>query len=185
MHGTPAGPRAEQSAEWEGARYELLDPVVLQDPYPLYRRMRDEAPVHRDRRFMGWILTSYDDVLAVLRDPRVSSQRPLASEPVGRSLANIATEVREIREFQARWMMHLDPPEHTRLRTLASKAFTAARAEGLRKTVQDLADELLSPGTGGWLHRPGPGPRPATASPGNWRSAWCATRGSPYSSGLV
>ena len=145
MHETPAAPTSEQTDEREGARYELLDPSVLQDPYPLYRRMRDEAPVHRDRRFRGWILTSYDDVLAVLRDPRVSSQRPLANEPVGRSLAAIATEVREIREFQARWMMHLDPPEHTRLRTLASKAFTAARADGLRKTVQDLADELLSP----------------------------------------
>ena len=102
MHETPAAPTAHQSAEWEGTRYELLDPAVLQNPYPLYRQMRDEAPVYRDRRFMGWILTRYDDVLAVLRDPRVSSQRPLASEPVGRSLADIATEVREIREFQAR-----------------------------------------------------------------------------------
>src|SRR5262249_61822554 len=95
--------------------------------------MRDETPVHRDRRFMGWILTSYHDVMAVLRDPRVSSQRPLASEPVGRSLTAIAAEVREIREFQARWMMHLDPPEHTRLRTLASKAFTAGRGGGRGK----------------------------------------------------
>ena len=83
MHETPAAPTAYQSAEGETTRYELLDPAALQDPYPPYRRMRDEAPVHRDRRFMGWILTSYDDVLAVLRDPRVSSQRPLASEPVG------------------------------------------------------------------------------------------------------
>ena len=83
MHETPAAPTAHQSAEWKRARYELLDPAVLQDPYPLYRRMRDEAPVHRDRRFIGWILTSYDDVIVVLRDPRVSSQRPLASEPVG------------------------------------------------------------------------------------------------------
>src|SRR5260370_20781171 len=107
--------------------------------------MREEAPFDRVRRFMGWILTSYDDVLAVLRDPRVSSQRPLASEPVGRSLADIAAEVREIREFQARWMMHLDPPEHTRLRTLASKAFTAAPAGGVRKTVQALADGALRP----------------------------------------
>jgi len=101
-------------------------------------RMRDEAPVYRDRRFMGWILARYDDVLAVLRDPRVSSQRPLASEPVGRSLAPIATEVREIRQFQGRWMMHLDPPEHTRLRTLVSKAFTATRVEALRETIQAL-----------------------------------------------
>src|SRR5438445_9521219 len=123
MRETPAAATPEQLAEREGTRYELLDPAALQDPYPLYQRMRDEAPVYRDRRFMGWILTRYDDVLAVLRDPRVSSQRPLASEPVGRSLASIAAEVREIREFQAGWMMHLDPPEHTRLRTLVNKVF--------------------------------------------------------------
>ena len=78
MHETPAAPTSDQTDERQGARYELLDPAVLQDPYPLYRRMRDEAPVHRDRRFMGWILTSYDDVLAVLRDPRVSSHRAAA-----------------------------------------------------------------------------------------------------------
>jgi len=58
---------------------------VLQDPYPLYRQMRDEAPVYRDRRFIdlsGGILTRHDDVLAMLRDPRLSSQqRPLASDP--------------------------------------------------------------------------------------------------------
>jgi cytochrome P450 len=64
-----------------GTSYELLDPAVLQDPYPLYRQMRDEAPVYRDRRFMGWILTRYEDVLAVLRDPRVSSQRPVGTRP--------------------------------------------------------------------------------------------------------
>jgi len=63
---------------------------VLQNPYPLYRQMRDEARLSRSR-FMGWILTRYDDVLAVLRDRRVSSQRPLASERVGRSLADVAT----------------------------------------------------------------------------------------------
>jgi len=141
MHETPAAPTADQTDERQGARYELLDPAVLQDPYPLYRRMRDEAPVHRDRRFMGWILTSYDDVLAVLRDPRVSSQRPMAGEPVGRSLADIATEVRQIREFQARWMMHLDPPEHTRLRTLT-----------------DAGEQGLQGGSGGWVAKGGPGP---------------------------
>ena len=145
MHQTQPPPTAEPSPEREGAKYELLAPVVLQDPYPVYRQMREDSPVYRDRRFMGWILTRYDDVLAVLRDPRVSSQRPLATEPVRRSLAAIAAEVREIREFQAGWMLHLDPPEHTRLRTLVNKVFTSARVERLRRTVQALADELLRP----------------------------------------
>src|SRR5439155_8581995 len=53
MRETPAAPTPEQLAEPEGARYELLDPAVLQNPYPLYRQMRDEAPVHRDRRSWG------------------------------------------------------------------------------------------------------------------------------------
>jgi cytochrome P450 len=61
VHETPAAPGAEQAADREGTSYELLDPAVLQDPYPLYRQMRTEAPVYRDRRFMGWILTRYED----------------------------------------------------------------------------------------------------------------------------
>src|SRR5947209_19330753 len=91
-------------------RYDLLAPGVLDDPYPLYDEMRASDPVYRDRRFFGWILTRYDDVATVLRDLRVSSVRPLAAEPVSRSLASIADEVRELREFQSRWMLYLDPP---------------------------------------------------------------------------
>src|SRR5579859_6935289 len=75
-------------------RYELLAPAALDNPYPTYDEMRTKDPVYRDRRFLGWILTRYDDVAAVLREPRVSSLRPLPSEPVGRSLASIEVEVR-------------------------------------------------------------------------------------------
>jgi cytochrome P450 len=95
-------------------RFELLDPVSLDDPYPLYEQMRVGAPVYRDRRFLGWILTRYDDVATVLRDPRVSSIRPTADEVIPASLASIAERVRELRTFQGRWMMYLDPPESRR-----------------------------------------------------------------------
>jgi cytochrome P450 len=57
-------------------RYELLAPSALDDAYPLYDEMRATAPVYRDRRFFGWILTRYDDVAAVLRDNRVSPGGP-------------------------------------------------------------------------------------------------------------
>ena len=107
--------------------------------------MRATDPVYRDRRFLGWILTRYDDVAAVLRDPRVSSLRPTANEPVGRALASIESEVRELREFQSRWMMYLDPPDHTRLRSLVSSGIHGRDRRSMRGRIQALVNELLAP----------------------------------------
>ena len=104
------------------------------------------APVYRDRRFLGWILTRYEDVASVLKDPRVSSVRPTADEVIPTSLASIADRLRELRTFQARWMMYLDPPEHTRLRALVSKSFTASTVASLRERIQGLVDDLLAAG---------------------------------------
>jgi cytochrome P450 len=83
-------------------RFELLDDSSLDDPYPLYEQMRAVAPVYRDRRFLGWILTPYEDVAGVLRDPTVSSVRPTADEVIPASLASIADRLRELRTFQGR-----------------------------------------------------------------------------------
>src|SRR5437879_6320728 len=139
-----AKPLAVRAAAGTEPRYELLAPAALDNPYPTYDEMRATDPVYRDRRFVGWILTRYDDVAAVLRDPRVSSLRPTANEPVGRVLASIESEVRELREFQSRWMMYLDPPDHTRLRSLVSRAFTAATVANMRGRIQALVDDLLA-----------------------------------------
>lgn len=103
-----------------GHRYDLLGTSTLENPYPLYDELRVAAPVYRDRRFFGCILTRYDDVVAVLKDSRVSSRRPTADERVPRALSAIAEQLRELRAFQSRWMLYLDPPEHTRLRALVN-----------------------------------------------------------------
>jgi cytochrome P450 len=129
----------------ESVRFELLDPAALDDPYPIYEQMRATAPMYRDRRFLGWILTRYDDVAAVLKDPRVSSKRPTADEPIGRSLASVADELRELRAFQSRWMLYLDPPDHTRLRSLVGSSFTATRVAAMRRSIENLVEELLRP----------------------------------------
>ena len=109
-------------------RFDLLDPAALDTPYPLYEKLRGAAPVYRDRRFFGCILTRYDDVAAVLKDTRLSARRPTADERVPRSLAAVADELRELRAFQSRWMLYLDPPEHTRLRALVNTSFTARQS---------------------------------------------------------
>ena len=82
----------------------------------------------------------------MLRDPRVSSVRPTADEVIPATLASIAERVRELRTFQARWMMYLDPPEHTRLRALVGKSFTAGTVANMRARIQGLVDDLLATG---------------------------------------
>jgi cytochrome P450 len=111
-----------------------FDPAHRADPYPVYRRLRERAPVYHDPRG-HWLLTRHRDCVAVLRDPRFGhgSARLLHQNtfrrPVeGRSLPFIL----------------LDPPEHTRLRSLVSKAFTPRMVERLAPRIQQLADELLT-----------------------------------------
>jgi cytochrome P450 len=114
----------------------LVDPAVLADPHPVLAELRESGPVHRLDGSTGvpvWMVTRYDDVLAALSDPRLSNDPHHASA---------LTEVLR-GDFLSRSMIGTDPPEHTRLRRLVSKAFTARRVEGLRPRVQEITDALL------------------------------------------
>jgi cytochrome P450 len=114
----------------------LVDPAVLADPHPVLAELRESGPVHRLEGATGlpiWMVTRYDDVLAALSDPRLSNDPHHASA---------LTEVLR-GDFLSRSMIGADPPEHTRLRRLVSKAFTARRVEGLRPRVQEITDALL------------------------------------------
>jgi pimeloyl-[acyl-carrier protein] synthase len=108
-----------------------LDPDFIADPYPRYRRLRAEDPVHQSP--MGfWVLTRYDDVAGILRDPRFGRKgfdRLLAARfgDAGFDLS----------------MLFRDPPDHTRLRTLVTKAFTPRAIEQMRERIQQIVDELL------------------------------------------
>jgi cytochrome P450 len=116
---------------------DLLRPEVLADPYPLFRRLRQEDPVHEDPQGRGWIISRYDDVEKVLADRRFSAQRTLlASEGPGASSA--------VQAALARQMLFLDPPDHTRLRSLFTKAFTPQRMEALKPQVTTLVTEYLN-----------------------------------------
>ncbi|MER5495684.1 cytochrome P450 [Streptomyces sp. NPDC002466] len=117
------------------------DPAFVADPFPLYRRLRDDGPVRRAVIAGGleaWLVTRYEDGLAALSDPRLSSDLRDASDPRLVELLP-ATD----RESALRNMLRSDPPDHTRLRRLVSGAFTARRVAGLRPRVQEIADRLL------------------------------------------
>ena len=120
--------------------YHLLDPEVLADPYPLYRRLREEAPVHWDPYLHTWVVTRYDDVVTVLH--RFSANRT----PTPEQLTSIGMgELGPIAQMMTRQMLFMDAPAHTRLRSLASMAFTPARVEALRNHIRGILDGLLTP----------------------------------------
>ena len=103
--------------------YNPLLPEHRRDPYPFYRALRAEDPVHFHELLQGWILTRHADVTAVLRDPRFSSDRSKIRIEALR-LPPVRQELREIAAAFEQTMLFADPPEHTRLRNLVSKAFT-------------------------------------------------------------
>jgi cytochrome P450 len=115
-----------------------LSPEVIADPYPVYHRLRTTDPVHRSP--LGFlVLSRHADVSSVLRDKRFGRDfvgrmtrrhgSRIFDEPVYRSLRH--------------WMLHQDPPEHTRLRSLVVQAFSARRIDNMRPRIQEIVDRTL------------------------------------------
>src|SRR6185436_8157428 len=120
--------------------YQLLDPQILANPYPLYARLRSEAPVHWDPYLHAWIVTRYADVINVLH--HFSANRT----PTPEQFAAIGLgELAPLAQVMVKQMLFMDAPDHTRLRGLASTAFTPARVEALRSHIKDILDDLLEP----------------------------------------
>jgi hypothetical protein len=118
--------------------YHLLDPEVLANPYPLYHKLRNDDPVHWDSFLHAWVVTRYADVVHVLY--HFSANRTPTPEQLGTmGLAALSP----IAQVMVRQMLFMDPPDHTRLRTLASAAFTPRRVELLRSHIQEIMDGLL------------------------------------------
>ena len=112
------------------------------DPFPFYRRLRTEAPVCRvtlpDRQ-MAWLVTRYDDVVAVLKDERFAKNpfRVLSKEQLATS-PWLVKLLRPLFMPLAQTMLNLDPPDHTRLRALVQQAFSPRLVEGMRGRIETL-----------------------------------------------
>jgi cytochrome P450 len=121
--------------------WDPFDTDIDDDPHPTWRRLRDEAPVYRNDKHDFFALSRYADVEAAHRDPRTfSSARGTVLELMGSDLRS--TEQ----------MIFLDPPEHTRLRHLVSRAFTPRRVSELESRVRGMCADMLDPrvGSGGF-----------------------------------
>jgi cytochrome P450 len=116
----------------------LLEPEVLANPYPLYHKLRSEDPVHWDRFLHTWVVTRYPDVLNVLHS--FSADRTPSPEQL---TAMGLSGLNAIAKVMVKQMLFMDAPAHTRLRGLASVAFTPQRVRMLRTHIQEIADDLL------------------------------------------
>jgi cytochrome P450 len=117
-----------------------FEPGFFDDPYAQYRRLRESAPVHQSP--LGpWTLTRYEDCSRLLRDPSLSVEEQHATYVRRDEL--FAEAGIERRRRGSRAILNLDPPDHTRIRRLVSKAFTPRRVESLVPMVQALVDGML------------------------------------------
>lgn len=121
--------------------FDLMTAAALADPFPVYRRLREESPVHWSENHGGWLLTRYDDVARSLKDPRFSAARSAAM--FERMPPDVREATRPLQRAFALWLLMMDPPDHTRLRALVSKAFAPSLVAALRPRVQALIDGAL------------------------------------------
>lgn len=116
-----------------------LDPTFIADPYPLYARLRETAPVFKTPSGF-WLITRYEDANLALRDKRFGKDFAGAME---RRYGTAARLKEPAIASLANTMLVLDPPDHTRLRGLVNKAFTARRVADMRPRIKALVDEQL------------------------------------------
>ena len=113
------------------------------DPHPFYRQLREKDPFHRSRPADGWVLTRFEDVLAVLGDRSFSADERNQRRWPRLSARMARAGLADPYETDRASMLRLDPPDHTRLRNLVSKAFTPRAVERMRPVVEKYVGELL------------------------------------------
>lgn len=121
--------------------FDTRAPGVQSDPYPAFRRLREEDPAHWSPALKGWVLTRYVDVKTCMTDERYSADRisPFRDSLSEGERARIPDLLRDL----GYWMVFNDPPLHTRLRGLANQAFTSRAVERLAPRVEEIVDDLI------------------------------------------
>ncbi|MFF4359102.1 cytochrome P450 [Streptomyces sp. NPDC001604] len=108
-----------------------------EDPHPVYAQLRERGPVHRvrlpapDEHHETWLVVGYEEARAALADPRLAKD--------GSRIGMVFLD----EELIGKYLLGADPPQHTRLRALVSRAFTMRRVEELRPRIRQITDELL------------------------------------------
>jgi cytochrome P450 len=116
----------------------LFDPEVVADPYAFYRALREHDPVHWDPYMHAWVVTSYPEVVTVLKN--YSADRTPTLDHLGRLGLSL---LKPFAEIMLRQMLFMDGAMHARLRDICSAAITPARVEELRPVIESICNELI------------------------------------------
>jgi len=134
---------ARKAPEASGpARFNPLLPDYIINPYPQLHRLRAEDPVHWSSTLGVWVLTRYADVHSALRDSRFSCMAGRWDQ-YEKFFLRGGSVTSPMAEMYSKWMLQLDPPDHTRLRGLVNKAFTPRVVEAMRPRIQAMVDDIL------------------------------------------
>ena len=112
--------------------YEPFSPELLADPYPIYKKLRDEAPVSYHPKLNFWTLSRFADVMQALQKPRLYSSAQGIAVGMDPQTTNL---------FEA--VITMDPPRHTQMRTLVNRAFTPRRIAELAPRILEVATALI------------------------------------------
>lgn len=125
-----------------GVVFNPFSPHMHLDPYPTFHQMRQKDPVHKSRLGAGWVLTRFNDIGQMLRDPRLGNDLHLASWWKWVEKRQIKAG-RTQEELDDPNLIMSDPPRHTRLRALVNRAFTPDSIKALAPNIERITNELL------------------------------------------
>jgi len=128
----------------------LLNPLnttdqnFLNNPYEMMKRLRREAPVYWSPKDKYWIVSKHADVSSVLKDTSFEKQIQTWKHAPNPILVSLIPHVRSMSHVAKNWLLNLNPPAHTRVRSLVNKAFTGPAINALKPKIQALTDDLLA-----------------------------------------
>jgi pimeloyl-[acyl-carrier protein] synthase len=125
----------------------LVSREFLANPYPVLHHLREVDPVHWSDTIGGWVLTKYDDIVSTFREPASYSNEGRLARAVEYLPSESRARLQVFEEhYRTKGLLHSDPPDHTRLRRLVTKAFTPRMIEALRPRIQAIVNDLLDAG---------------------------------------
>ena len=122
---------------------DLADPAFLEDPYPVFRRILAAGPVLHDDDHKMWLVTGHAEILEALKHPAASVAT--AGARITSALGSEAARFAPLIGAVSRFLTRLDPPDHTRLRALLTKAFTLEAVERMQNAIGALVEGYLAP----------------------------------------